>query len=257
MDGHGERRTRRDSRPPRWWHRGPFVRREVRFSVGTVLVFLFVFYVALPLAASHRAEVSTPGPYPPRLPRPRGPPRDRRPGRLRPADPRRPAPRRPPPAPAVPDQPVDSLPQPCVPGRHGPGRRPRLPAPHPIGGDGHRTPGSPSGPRASGRRWCSTCSSGSPWWRPRHPWLPRAGRAPRRRSRPTARSCIVAAAAVGAVLLGRARRARLPARPVGQERARQVVRRIGERLRFVDADRWSASVEDMAAGSRDSWPTVR
>ena len=42
----------------RWWHRGPFVRREVRLSVGTVLVFLFVFYVAIPLLASHRAEVS-------------------------------------------------------------------------------------------------------------------------------------------------------------------------------------------------------
>jgi putative heme transporter len=43
----------------RWWHRGPLGRREVRFSVGTVLVFLFVFYVALPLAASHRAEVGS------------------------------------------------------------------------------------------------------------------------------------------------------------------------------------------------------
>jgi putative heme transporter len=43
----------------RWWHRGPFARRDVRLSVGTVLVFLFVFYVALPLAASHRAEVNT------------------------------------------------------------------------------------------------------------------------------------------------------------------------------------------------------
>jgi uncharacterized protein (TIRG00374 family) len=42
----------------RWWHRGPFVRREVRISVGTLLVFLFVFYVALPLVASHRSEVS-------------------------------------------------------------------------------------------------------------------------------------------------------------------------------------------------------
>ena len=41
----------------RWWHRGPFVRREVRFSVGTVLVFLFVFYVAIPLLASHRTQV--------------------------------------------------------------------------------------------------------------------------------------------------------------------------------------------------------
>ena len=46
-------------RPPRrWWHRGPFGRREVRLSVGTLLVFLFVFYVALPLVASHRAEFS-------------------------------------------------------------------------------------------------------------------------------------------------------------------------------------------------------
>jgi uncharacterized protein (TIRG00374 family) len=47
--------------PPhrRWWHRGPFVRREVRLSVGTVLVFLFIFYVALPLLASHRAEVNS------------------------------------------------------------------------------------------------------------------------------------------------------------------------------------------------------
>jgi uncharacterized protein (TIRG00374 family) len=43
----------------RWWHRGPFVRREVRVSVGTLLVFLFVFYVAMPLLASHRAEVNS------------------------------------------------------------------------------------------------------------------------------------------------------------------------------------------------------
>jgi uncharacterized protein (TIRG00374 family) len=42
----------------RWWHRGPFVRREVRLSVGTVLVFLFVFYVAIPLMASHRNQIS-------------------------------------------------------------------------------------------------------------------------------------------------------------------------------------------------------
>jgi uncharacterized protein (TIRG00374 family) len=48
-------------KPPRhrWWHRGPFVRREVRLSVGTVLVFLFFFYVALPLLASHRTEVNS------------------------------------------------------------------------------------------------------------------------------------------------------------------------------------------------------
>lgn len=46
------------SRPGRWWHRGPFVRRDVRLSVGTVLVFLFVFYVAVPLLASHRSQVS-------------------------------------------------------------------------------------------------------------------------------------------------------------------------------------------------------
>jgi uncharacterized protein (TIRG00374 family) len=47
--------------PPRqrWWHRGPFGRREVRLSVGTLLVFLFCFYVALPLLASHRAEVNS------------------------------------------------------------------------------------------------------------------------------------------------------------------------------------------------------
>ncbi len=43
----------------RWWHRGPFVRREVRLSVGTLLLFLFVFYVALPLLASHRAEFAS------------------------------------------------------------------------------------------------------------------------------------------------------------------------------------------------------
>jgi len=35
------------------------VRREVRLSVGTLLVFLFLFYVALPLLASHRAEVNS------------------------------------------------------------------------------------------------------------------------------------------------------------------------------------------------------
>ena len=43
----------------RWWHRGPLSRRNVRLSVGTVVAFLFVFYVALPLVASHRAEVAT------------------------------------------------------------------------------------------------------------------------------------------------------------------------------------------------------
>ena len=48
----------RGSEHHRWWHRGPFVRREVRVSVGLVLIFLFVFYVALPLLASHRSEVS-------------------------------------------------------------------------------------------------------------------------------------------------------------------------------------------------------
>src|ERR1035441_5542487 len=36
----------------RWWHRGPFVHREVRLSVGTLLIFLFVFYVAFPLLAN-------------------------------------------------------------------------------------------------------------------------------------------------------------------------------------------------------------
>ena len=53
-DGRGTEgsRTRRD----RWWHRGPFVRREVRLSVGTVLVFLFFFYVALPLLATTAAR---------------------------------------------------------------------------------------------------------------------------------------------------------------------------------------------------------
>lgn len=42
--------------PRRWWHRGPFQHREVRLSVGTVLLFLFVFYVAFPLLASHRSQ---------------------------------------------------------------------------------------------------------------------------------------------------------------------------------------------------------
>jgi len=46
------------ARRDRWWHRGPFVRREVRLSVGTVLLFLFFFYVALPLMASHRSQIS-------------------------------------------------------------------------------------------------------------------------------------------------------------------------------------------------------
>jgi hypothetical protein len=45
-------------RPRRWWHRGPFARREVRISVGTVLAFLFLFYVALPLVASHRSQIA-------------------------------------------------------------------------------------------------------------------------------------------------------------------------------------------------------
>jgi uncharacterized protein (TIRG00374 family) len=55
------------SQPPaprhrrRWWHRGPFVRREVRISVGVVIVFLFGFYIALPLLASHRSEVESLG----------------------------------------------------------------------------------------------------------------------------------------------------------------------------------------------------
>jgi uncharacterized protein (TIRG00374 family) len=55
------------SQPPaprhrrRWWHRGPFVRRKVRISVALVLVFLFAFYIALPLLASHRSEVESLG----------------------------------------------------------------------------------------------------------------------------------------------------------------------------------------------------
>jgi uncharacterized protein (TIRG00374 family) len=43
----------------RWWHRGPFVHREVRLSVGTLLIFLFVFYVAFPLLASHRSDFTS------------------------------------------------------------------------------------------------------------------------------------------------------------------------------------------------------
>ncbi len=57
MEGEQADVTSRSRR--RWWHRGPFVRREVRLSVGTLLVFLFLFYVALPLLASHRAEVNS------------------------------------------------------------------------------------------------------------------------------------------------------------------------------------------------------
>ena len=57
MEGDQAAATSRSLR--RWWHRGPFVRREVRLSVGTVLVFLFAFYVALPLLASHRGDVSS------------------------------------------------------------------------------------------------------------------------------------------------------------------------------------------------------
>src|ERR1035441_4076662 len=45
----------------RWWYRGPFVNRKVRISVGVVVIFLFFFYVALPLLASHRTEVESLG----------------------------------------------------------------------------------------------------------------------------------------------------------------------------------------------------
>ena len=45
----------------RWWHRGPFVRKEVRWSVGLVLAFLFVFYLAIPLLASHREDLTALG----------------------------------------------------------------------------------------------------------------------------------------------------------------------------------------------------
>jgi uncharacterized protein (TIRG00374 family) len=45
-------------RRPRWWHLGPLARRDVRLSVGTLIAFLFAFYVALPLLASHRSEVN-------------------------------------------------------------------------------------------------------------------------------------------------------------------------------------------------------
>ena len=45
----------------RRWHRGPFVRKEVRWSVGLVLVFLFVFYLAIPLLASHREDLTALG----------------------------------------------------------------------------------------------------------------------------------------------------------------------------------------------------
>jgi uncharacterized protein (TIRG00374 family) len=45
----------------RWWHRGPFVHKEVRWSVGLVLAFLFVFYLAIPLLASHRDDLTALG----------------------------------------------------------------------------------------------------------------------------------------------------------------------------------------------------
>ncbi|HEX4217350.1 MAG TPA: flippase-like domain-containing protein, partial [Acidimicrobiales bacterium] len=45
----------------RWWHRGPFVHKEVRWSVGLVLAFLFVFYLAIPLLASHREDLTALG----------------------------------------------------------------------------------------------------------------------------------------------------------------------------------------------------
>ena len=52
----------RAARPRRrWWHRGPFARREVRWSVGFVVLFLFAFYVVVPLVASHRAELENLG----------------------------------------------------------------------------------------------------------------------------------------------------------------------------------------------------
>lgn len=44
-----------------WWHWGPFARKEVRWSVGVVVLFLFLFYVALPLLAGHRAEFASLG----------------------------------------------------------------------------------------------------------------------------------------------------------------------------------------------------
>ena len=138
----------------RWWHRGPFVRREVRLSVGTVLVFLFLFYVALPLLASHRAEVNslahinlaylalgvlleigalaaytqlTHAVLPHRR-----------------ADA----------VPPLPDQHVHPGPQPCLPRWDRPGGRPGLPAAHPVRGHrlrrrlrprdpGHRLGGGP------------------------------------------------------------------------------------------------------------------
>ena len=45
----------------RWWHRGPFVHKEVRWSVGLVLAFLFVFYLAIPLLASHTEDITALG----------------------------------------------------------------------------------------------------------------------------------------------------------------------------------------------------
>ncbi len=57
MEADTEEAPRGGARRDRWWHRGPFVRRDVRLSVGTVLVFLFFFYVALPLLADHRSQI--------------------------------------------------------------------------------------------------------------------------------------------------------------------------------------------------------
>ena len=57
MEGDTEEAPTGGARRDRWWHRGPFVHREVRLSVGTVLLFLFFFYVALPLLADHRSQI--------------------------------------------------------------------------------------------------------------------------------------------------------------------------------------------------------
>ena len=240
-------RSGRRRRPatPRWWYRGPFVRREVRLSVGTCPRLPLRLLRRLPLLASHRSEVNAlahinmaylvlgvlleigalaaytqlthavlPSDGPRRL----------RLFRIN----------------------MSTLSLSHVsPGRHGPGGSPGVPAPDPV------------------RRERSRCRI-----RPRHPGH-RFGRGAQRDvlalpgglpGRPTASTCrpathggqsqsgsilVIVAAGVGVVLLGAFGGALLPA-DTGAGPGQPGGPPVAGRIRFLDADRTTALVERLA-----------
>ena len=142
----------------------------------------------------------------------------------------------------VPHQHVHPGSQPRLPRWHRPGRRPRLPVAHPVRGErpGYRL--RPSAPQGIGSAVVLNVIF----------WLALVGfvlihgfHAPTSHGGESGTILVVVAAAIGAVLLG-AFGGLFYLLTRGQERAATVVRRLSGRVRFLDPDKTAATVQQLA-----------